>query len=1123
MSGYFEPHFFRKSHKNLTFISIDCPRTDEPSVTVTIFSAANGVRAMNIPRRPVPTTPRAGSDRRTAFPSNGTTILTEFEEPENEPFIHSHDAESRNLDPANLEHVTESNLKPHGRISIRTPTSYQSLSLPSIKDYPLSDHYSWRPTTLGGIYLFLLGFISTALAIVVILLTWLSWSRSGLGDDNGTSILLFGWRFTPTLVAVLIVILESLLIEDVRRTEVFSRLSSPSPENAATTVLLGSRSWWHDPMDALSRRKNGGRWSQTLFYAAFMNIIGSFVLSPLSAAFFSSELTLMSQSIEFATFKSIQNSTFSISPDDETYFRSVSALVLNLSTSVWLTDNYAITPFWPTTLNEVPLGATVPEASQNWTAEVPVLQAQLSCMPMTLSNLGLTSFQLSSSDGCQVGIEVAVGPPPVSSALESAPDNEEEVATYYPIMEEGAWWVNTGISTSNFSTITESITNNQTSLVNVTQNCQGRYILDINTPFNATFSNEFNDTGIVSNTSTFQLRSYLCSTSYVSADLNVDLSISAPNTSVAFSEEMFNKSTNAIPSTNFDSGMFNDAFFNNYWMNKLNVSQEGGSYVGPALPLAAKYGYNVTAMLADPDLISTAQQVLQRFFGESVLAAFGEATPLISPPLAGSMTIQKQRIVASSGIGITLASILFLTTVMTFLVFFHSRASRRNLNLDRDPAPAVAIASLLKSEKTSSLFQGLDVLPDPLIKKRLETLTFALDRGGLIIQNENLEKIASKKDPPPPTKTYSKDWRPFVLQGWGGLALLLVLAFLITAISVLFAKSWSPGLYEAGLVYSHEVRFKNNYVASLAPYSVVPTLVAICIKSWWKALESVFKRVQPYVSMAKHPVTMSTGATLSYNTLPPVWSVWKAARNRHWLLALVCVGAALLDICLTVTMSALWERNIGSRRSSVQLTRTLMLRDVPELFNVPVPADPDSGDTETATILSQLYGDSQQYLSWMYGAVNQLSYAGANLAWTESDWSFSPINITAATTFVICLAILACLAVITVIIFLVDHDYFRRLPRDVDSLASVLALVYDSPKLRELLEQNQLLGGPKKAASGYTDLNNEDTKAFIGHFTGSHGDIRWGIEVIDSENGDKKTRHNSDDGYEMEGLRRRKR
>ncbi|CZR68661.1 uncharacterized protein PAC_18560 [Phialocephala subalpina] len=955
-----------------------------------------------VKRRPLPSSFESHSDRVSAISSNDATIWSpNFDGPENEPFIHSPASGITGASPLESKDATISTLKVSA-LDI-TSTTYETLSHTPVKESPYAIDqtlvsHDWIPYTLRLSYLLILGIISTALAVIIILLTWLSWSRSGLGDDNGSSILLFGWRFTPTLVAVLFVILETLLLEDVRRTEVFARLSSPCPGNAATTVLATSRSWWNDPIDALSRKKNGGLLSQTLFYAAIMNIVGSFVLSPLSAAFLSSELTPMSERSTFRTFQSIQNATLPISPDDETYFKTVSALVLNLSTSVWLTDNHTITPFWTSTLSEAPLGATVPETPQNWTANTPVLQVQLDCMPMTLNNLAQTSFQLSSEDGCTVGVEVAVGAAPTPNPLESAPTYTESLPTYYPIKEAGAWWVSTAISASDFSTSMMTSQYNQTSLTNVSQECQGRYILGINTPFNVTYSNEdyyINGTTIITNTTGFRLRSYLCNTNYFSANLSVDVAVSSLNTSLGLNEKLFNKSTSTVPSAHLNFTMFDDAFFSNYWMDKLNVSGQGRSYVGPALPLAAMYGYDVDAMLDDQEIVMKAQQVAQRFFGESVLAAYGKSTPVTSPSLLGSTTKSKQRIVASFGIGATLAVILLGTSILTALVFYHSRLSRRPLNLDRDPGPAAAVTSLLKLEATSSHFRGLDRLPDVLIRKKLEALTFALDRGSLMVDDRGMEQDSSKAFPPPPAKAYSKDWRPFVLKGWGGLSLILALASLITALSVLFAKSRIPGLYETGLVYSHSITFKNLYVTSLAPYSIIPTLVAVGVRFWWRGLESTFKRVQPYVSMAKRPVALSAGPALSYNTLPPVYSVWKAARHRHWLLAFVCIGAALVDV-FTVSMSALWQRNIGSRQSNVELPRTLMLRDVPQVFNVPVPDDPDSGDPEDYSILSQLYGDSEVFLSWMYGAVNELSYAGANLPWTQSDWSFTPINVSSS-------------------------------------------------------------------------------------------------------------------------------
>lgn len=67
--------------------------------------------------------------------------------------------------------------------------------------------------------------------------------------------------------------------------------------------------------------------------------------------------------------------------------------------------------------------------------------------------------------------------------------------------------------------------------------------------------------------------------------------------------------------------------------------------------------------------------------------------------------------------------------------------------------------------------------------------------------------------------------------------------------------------------------------------------------------------------------------------------------------------------------------------------------------------------------------------------------------------------------FILCLAILLFLACTTVLVYFPYAAYFKALPRDVDSLASVLALVYDSPRLRRwVVDHERLLDGKKGGA-----------------------------------------------------------
>lgn len=92
---------------------------------------------------------------------------------------------------------------------------------------------------------------------------------------------------------------------------------------------------------------------------------------------------------------------------------------------------------------------------------------------------------------------------------------------------------------------------------------------------------------------------------------------------------------------------------------------------------------------------------------------------------------------------------------------------------------------------------------------------------------------------------------------------------------------------------------------ALAPYSILPTLIAVGVKLWWGAIEEVFKRLQPYATMAKGSVGVSHALTVEYMNSPLLATVAKAVRNSHWLLAVISLGAFGTEIC----------KNDSSRRS----------------------------------------------------------------------------------------------------------------------------------------------------------------------------------------------------------------
>ena len=250
------------------------------------------------------------------------------------------------------------------------------------------------------------------------------------------------------------------------------------------------------------------------------------------------------------------------------------------------------------------------------------------------------------------------------------------------------------------------------------------------------------------------------------------------------------------------------------------------------------------------------------------------------------------------------------------------------------------------------------------------------------------------------------DWRPALLRRWTGSILLAFLASIAAALIALLVVSKGTGLHQSAFIYQTTVTFDGNSLVGLAPYSIVPTIFAVAVKLWWGALEENFKRLQPYVMMAREPTKASRGVALSYINSPQIFALGKALSRGHWLLALVCLGAFWTEICkpiqlilwfhrpnprtlVTVSMSAIWQKNLeGSRRVQL-LSAQLEVRDIPQVFLLSELGP--SANMDQVPVLSQIF--ENPFSSWLYGAVIQTAYNGSQPTWSLNGWSFAQINL----------------------------------------------------------------------------------------------------------------------------------
>jgi len=125
----------------------------------------------------------------------------------------------------------------------------------------------------------------------------------------------------------------------------------------------------------------------------------------------------------------------------------------------------------------------------------------------------------------------------------------------------------------------------------------------------------------------------------------------------------------------------------------------------------------------------------------------------------------------------------------------------------------------------------------------------------------------------------------------------LLLAALIV-IAYLYWYSDAIGLHQTAFVYAFDVSVGGLDLGDVNPASLVTTLVAVSIGLWWGSLDTTLRRIQPYLALAKTPVTKSgsEAVSISYGSSYLLWATWRAVRRSHWVLALVCTGAFLSEI-----------------------------------------------------------------------------------------------------------------------------------------------------------------------------------------------------------------------------------
>jgi hypothetical protein len=566
---------------------------------------------------------------------------------------------------------------------------------------------------------------------ILVYLSIYSKQNHGIGQDDGSSAILFGWRFTPTLIAVLYAQMTVILFEDVKRTEPFTRLAkAPAGGTSAYGTLLQTpRAWWSIFIDVCFRRKKLGHTSWSLICAALINVITLLVISPLSSALLTSEEVLIPKSIDFSRIVPKSNTQIPMTPTRETYYRTMNAVLRNVTTSAWLTDTSLAFPFWPASAS-AQFGPSLESSFGAWNAETTTLRSAYECQEMALESADLGSKQYSGVYTTQRYGPFNGTQPMITFVLTSRDGCRYEL-TMHPAVDLA---VSGGVTWSNASAFFRTSTSNlpmggrlyvsgvgptqMYARIKTSNQCNGRDIITLSSAWTVPLEREpygspFTPTNqTYERSAEFRMRGILCDSKYFTKTQNLKADIAGRMQM----QPVFNASSDIqtewkpVPGSMIDMAQFEITSMQDNWKSYFDEQSmiitptEPGSgmypgFSGMAPLLAAPFNYNLTAMLNDPDIAQRAASIKGRFFMETVREMFDKRDFIDQRTSVGEATVIETRVIVLAEIGFTLAALFFASAILLVVVYWTSRLWHRPLNLQSDPASTIGLSLLLHRQR----------------------------------------------------------------------------------------------------------------------------------------------------------------------------------------------------------------------------------------------------------------------------------------------------------------------------------------------------------------------------------------------------------------------------------------
>jgi hypothetical protein len=599
----------------------------------------------------------------------------------------------------------------------------------------------WMPFALRWYFIAIIATLSIAFAATASALYWRSHKNNGLCSEDSA---MLGWKFVPTLIAVLYTQLTAMLLGAVKRTDAFAKMARANGRIplARYTLLERSKPWWTTFARGFQRRRNGGSWNWCLILSCGTYILAILGISPISAAILGTKEVLQTTSEVFVQLEIPNGTTLRPLAERETYLQTMAAISQNYSTSPWITDGFVVLPFWPedSTDTSSPWDSQVSN-SGTWEAETTIFHNELVCTKLSLEKkdiylrhaqseyeaeindkLYLASVLLESNFGCKFNFTVNV--------TENIPEGTQP-AVHTPFLTFSSDWVSW--SDINHIILGGSYSDDATGILN--EDCHESEIIMMSTPW---WPAQFL-TPTYSLLENMSMSAYACHPDYSMAIVPARATVAQKALSVEFDEDIFHQKRIPLPSTIFDLRELNKIYTDIQWSSfvpqpSMVETSAGGDFTfgGAAAMLGAPYNFSVPRMMADSDLPMVAAQFRRRFFAE-IIGTSLQHTDLLEERRTTGRRLEFVRKVIVSGQATSIAcGLLLASSTFLFGVLWMMNASKRTLNAQQDPSTPLGTSVWAGGNATVlRKFTKLDLATRKMLKNELANRIFFSKHGNL--------------------------------------------------------------------------------------------------------------------------------------------------------------------------------------------------------------------------------------------------------------------------------------------------------------------------------------------------------------------------------------------------------